>query len=76
MTMCCIVTMPRNVREKSVGTRLMKTVVSVDGKKTYLYPYKVYAYQSLKTLIRNIVVTSGISRNVTQNAQSAIECNV
>ena len=37
------------------GTVLMKTVVSADGKNKYLYPRKVYVYQSIKESLTNML---------------------
>lgn len=37
------------------GAALMKTVVSADGRKTSLYPHKIYCYQSLKISLQRLI---------------------
>ena len=50
---------PHQSRRKPCGTRLMKKVLSLDGKKSYLYPKKVYCYRTIKGALEQMLTRPG-----------------
>ena len=46
---------PQERFRRQCGNLLMKTIVSNDGKKTYLYPYKVYCYRKIRDSIEELL---------------------
>ena len=56
--LCGYVMYPNHPQERfrtPCGSPLMKTVVSVDGKRNNIYPYKIFCYQSLKTSLQRLL---------------------
>lgn len=64
---CANVDFPNHTQErfrKPCGAKLMKTVCNIDATKSFLYPYKVYASQSLKTSFQRFLNRQGFKESL------------
>ena len=55
---------PHAEKRKQCGNLLMKSVVSSDGKKRFLYPIKVYFYTPVKQSIQKLLQQTDFSTNL------------
>ncbi len=60
---------PQQRMREECGNALMKTVVSADGKKSYLYPLKTYCYQPLKTSLQRILKRTDVREAMLKKPQ-------
>ena len=71
---CDYVRFPNHTQERmreACGAPLMKTVVSGNGKKQSLYPYKIFSYQSLRVSLERLLqreeIRTALSRDILIN---------
>ena len=62
--------LPHVRKRKQCGNLLMKPVVSSDGKKTLLYPIKVYCYTTVKQSIQKLLQQTDFSTNLLRSHHS------
>ena len=74
--LCSYVRFPNHTMSRfkeQCGTVLMKSFSSIDGKKTYLYPNRLYCYQPLKQSIQNLISRRDIFHKILQGPQKSTE---
>ena len=70
---CDFVRFPNHIHERMrtpCGASLMKVVVSTNGSKQWLYPYKIYAYQSLKVSLQRLLQRQEILSAISKGTSS------
>ena len=74
---CDYVAFPDHPHERfrqECGTLLMKTVWASDGKKTSLYPFKIYTYQSLRVSLQRLIDREDIRQALQRNIEIHNDC--
>ena len=70
---CSFVKFPNHSQQRMrepCGAKLMKELSTADGKKTFLYPFKVYTYQPLKSALQMLIGRQEILENLKRKIDS------
>ena len=65
---------PQERYRQPCGASLMKTVLSADGRKQSLYPYKTFCYQSLKVALQRLLDRDSIRKALARKIEENADC--